>query len=124
MNAFIINEIEIKIGKIVPVSINNENNFIEKILVEYIFDFTEAADPEFNLRMIEKIIIDVQEYKPDVFVEIEEINAEFFNEVVIKLAETDPTIIKRVNFIRKRRGLDIEKPIEIPVINPFLNKPL
>lgn len=123
MNTFTINEIPITIDKIIPIKINNDNNFIEKIHVEYIFDFVEACDPSLNIKMKEAISIDVQTYKEDVFVDIENINAEFFYEIAKERALENSNILKRVKFVRIRTGLDIE-PNEANNTNNYLYKPL
>ena len=115
---FTINEIPIIIRSVAPISVNplynGLKNFIETIKVICEFQYNDIAfnveGEDSTIVIREPLEIALEEGSFSEFIKFEDFTEEDFYPLVIAAANSSEQILKRVQRVRVRTGLDIEPP--------------
>ncbi len=109
---FYINEIKILIRDVSPNEIidnfNNFNNYIKSIRVTYNTQYTDPAllENEGLVNLTCHEIINIETFKLNNYVDINELKKEYFYDLIIKQASSSENLNKLIAIARNRKGLD------------------
>lgn len=105
---FTIQEVPISIGIIEPTKIDTENNNTVLIIQStLLFNFSVPAT-EHVINEVQKITIDVSNASFGEFIPFDELKKELFYPLIIKEAEGNEEVLKKVKMIRYLTGLEAQ----------------
>ena len=118
---FIINEIPVKIYSVTPVTIlsayNNFTDYVKTIEVAYAFEYTDVTACHncelCAMRVVVRLTIDTVKDLSSGYINYNNLVKENFYPLAIESALASPKILKKVEYVRVRTGLDPSPPRQI-----------
>jgi len=118
MNTFTINQIPILISSITPIEVlptyNGFTNYVKTIQVQYSFIYNDITSNQIRelscIRLTVKLDIPTTREPLSGFVDYNNLVKENFYPLAVQTALSSAELLKTVNFVRIRTGLDVAPP--------------